>query len=662
MKSRTSFSKLTTFKKDIFRYAPIWALYLVFTLLMLFSQGGYSYDRFARNVMGDLIIGFGIVNLCYAGLVAMMLYGDLYNTRMCYSLHSLPQRRESWLLSHLASGMLFSMVPNLLAAVFLMARLQDYWFIALYWYLAVTLQYLFFFGLASVSALLSGNRFAMLAIYAGFNFVAMLCYATVQFLYLPTITGVYANMEGYTRFSPSVHFSYFDYFAFVEKDILIEKPGYAGQLYDTFYEFTGLADGWGYLAIVGGVGLALMGLSFWLYRIRHLESAGDFLAFPRLKGISCVIITVCVTLCCALLGEVFNGGLIIWMIVGLIVGYFGSLMLLERRLKVFRKKTLLGFVIFAVVAALSFCAVGFDWFGIESWTPSADRVESVTVSNFRNSNGWDGDYYYGDRLQSVVTDQADIEQIILAHEDILSRLDFRKDDINAKTHRVTLTYKMKSGRTVIRSYSAPANGVNYEIIMKYLYTMESVLGFSDYRDVAGKVGYMYCYNLEIAPENYEQVLRALQLDFMAGHIDPVKGGGEYYMEFMVKNGDGTQTYRTVTFSDKAENLITLMKTPKFQMGYTDWDAFLESVWVTCEGAELTREEAVQLLEAIRKDVELGYLVADDYEANTWYIVQYEWRADGVKGYRNFNIHKGAVNTMEWIEAYLGKDEPNPEGK
>ncbi len=657
MKSRTSFSKLTSFKKSIFRFAPLWVLYFVGMMLVLLSQGGCDYDRYANNVLPDIIPGFGIFNIIYAALVAQALFGDLYNTRMCYSLHSLPQRRESWLLGHLAAGMLFQILPNIPAALFIMVRLQDYWFLALLWLLAMTLQYLFFFGLASASALLAGNRIAMLAIYAGFNFVSMLAYATVQYMFIPTITGVVVNMAGFSRFCPVVHVYEFDFLNFTEVDIPIPgKP----EVYDTFYEFASLADGWGYHAIIGLVGLAAMSVSFWLYRIRHLECAGDFIAFPRLKGISCVIMTVCVTLCFALMSEAFTGGdaMIIWLAVGLIVGYFGSLMLLERRIKVFRKKTLLGFGILILVTVLSLFAVDLDWFGIESWTPDANRVQSVTVGNYYR-NGWDDDYYYGDRLQTKVEDPADIEKIIQAHEDILSRLDFRKDNYDAETHRVTLTYKMKSGRTVIRTYIAPADGVNFEIITKYLYTKEAVLGFENALATTHAMEYLYLMGTEIPRASYVDVLQALQADFEAGNIQYPKGDGQYYLEYAFRTDDYNMVYRSVFFSDEAENLMKLMKTPELQMGYADWEIFLSQVWEAyMDGMTVTGDDLVGLLEAIRKDVEAGNLIANDYKQETLFMVEYQYGHQ----YYTFCIHKQAENTLAWIEEYIHKvDEGNPEG-
>ena len=124
MKLKTSFFKGITLKKDILRFAPIWALYFIGMMLIIMGMGNYqSYDRYARNFMPGFVTAFGIVNLCYAAICANLLFGDLYNTKLCYSLHAMPYRRESWLLTHLLSGLLFSIVPNSIAMLYLMFQL-----------------------------------------------------------------------------------------------------------------------------------------------------------------------------------------------------------------------------------------------------------------------------------------------------------------------------------------------------------------------------------------------------------------------------------------------------------------------------------------------------------------------------------------------------------
>lgn len=645
MKLKTSFFKPVALKKDILRYAPIWALYLIAMMMLMMEMGYYqNYDRYARNFLPGFIIAFGIVNLCYAGLCANLLLGDLYNTKLCYSLHAMPYRRESWLLTHLVSGLLFSLVPNCIATLYMMFRLEGYWFLALYWLLAAMLQFIFFYGIATVSALLTGNRFAMLAVYAGFNFVAMLLYATVEVIYLPMLDGVIADLESFSTFSPVVQLFQYDYFTFTRINTNATN----------FYRFDGLANGWGYMAILAGVGIAAMAFSFWLYCKRHLESAGDFIAFPKLKGIACVIMTMCVALCFALVGELFES-LILWLIVGLFVGFFGSLMLLERRLKVFRKRTFLGFGAMALAVTLSLLAIYCDWFGIEEWTPKADRVASVTVANTRYD-------YASNKLEAKVEDAYDIQQIITAHEDCLDYLG--KEITNGGSYTsVYLTYKMKSGRTVSRYYYVPASGEGCEIIRRYLYNTESMLGFTDAAATAQNITYMYCSIGQIPSSMYEKVLSALQIDCANGHISMEGEYAEYYIEYHFTDSDGNMVYRGLHINQAAENMLGLLKSTELAMGYSDWAEFvasIEKLAFASEGlpGEVPKADWDGLLTALRKDIEAGTVQVNEYVTNA-IILYYELRhPNGEYDYREFYITEKAKNTMTWLEdnGYVPKSE------
>lgn len=636
MKLKTSFFKGITLKKDILRFAPIWALYFIGMMLIIMGMGNYqSYDRYARNFMPGFVTAFGIVNLCYAAICANLLFGDLYNTKLCYSLHAMPYRRESWLLTHLLSGLLFSIVPNSIAMLYLMFQLEDYWFLALYWLLASTLQFIFFFGIATVSALLTGNRFAMLLVYAGFNFVAMLLYAAINIIYIPMLVGVITELEPFSRFSPVVQIFRYEYFTFTRIE--------AVSISNNFYRFDGLADGWGYLAILAVVGLAAMAFSFWLYRKRHLESAGDFIAFPKLKGIACVIMTLCVALCFGLVGNLF-GGFILWLAVGMVVGFFGSLMLLERRLKVFRKKTWLGFGAMVLAVALSLLATYCDWFGIESWTPKASNVASVTVANSRYDR-------YSSRLEATLEDEYDIQQIITAHEDILTRL----DDEYSSYHQVYLTYKMKSGRTVSRYYYVPTTGGGYDIVRRYLNNAQSILGFTDAQTAAKYINYMYCSSGEIPASMYEKVLTALQADCANGHISvDVDKYSEHYLEYRFVDNEGKDIYRSLYLNQAAENTLALLKSPALTMGYADWAEFIAGIQQLVyerEGFswEIPEKDWEELLNAVRKDIEAGTIQPNKYVSNAA-LLHYELRQpNGKYDYREFYITQNAKNTITWLQ-------------
>ncbi len=638
MKLRTSCFKPVTLRKDILRFAPVWALYLIGMLLVLLTDGYNEYSYFAKYTLTSMLPAFAVVNLGYALVIGMLLFGDLFSTKMCYSLHAMPYRRESWLATHLLSGLLFSLVPNALAALYLMVHLDAYWYLALYWYLAVTLQFMFFFGIAAFSAMLTGNRIAMPAVYAGFNFVAMLLYATVQVIYVPMMEGVVVNTEAFTRFSPVVELFNFDFFLF-EREIRV-----VNGINDNFFRFTGLGTGWGYMAILAAVGLAAMGAAFWLYRKRHLECAGDFVAFPRLKGLACVIMSLCVTLCFALVGTVAEM-LLLWVFAGLVVGFFGSLMLLERRVKVFRKRTFLGFAAMAVLVAISFFAVELDWFGIESWTPRAQQVKSVQVSN---SSRYNYEYDYMGRLSVSLEDPADIERIIQAHEDILGRLDERKVN-GSPRHRVTLVYTLRSGRKVIRSYYAPASGTNYDIVRSYLYKTESVLGYSKPMEAAKRITYFYCDKGPVPQVLYTKLLEAILADFASGAIGP-DIYGEYYLEYEITYGNDDVENRFFNISDEAKNTMALLKSPEMLMGYGKWDALLDGIEnMQIDSEPVPVEQWAALLEALRKDIEAGHV-----ELAKWgedgIVLYYEHRMEGGEyAHREFYISDKAQQTWAWLK-------------
>ena len=647
MKSRTSFSRITVFKKNITRYAPIWAIYLIGLMLVFVDNSYHSHaDRFAAHVMDELVASFGIVNMIYAGVIAVMVYGDLYNTRMCYSLHTIPLRREGILLSNLVSGFLFSLVPNVIASLYLMTQLQEFSVLALWWLLASALQFLFFYGLATVSALLTGNRFAMLAVYAGFNFVAMLAYWLVNTIYLPELPGVVADITAYSRFSPVVHLvDNFEFFKFEEYQVLVTIPdSLYDDYYETHYKYLGLGNGWGYHAILGGLGLALMGLSVILYRLRHLECAGDFVAFPKTKGAACVIITLCVMLVLALLGDSFGEGYILWLIVGLVVGYFGSLMLLERRVKVFYKKNFLGFVALAVAVALSFTAVIFDWFGIADWTPDPEKVESVTVANYR-SNNYNGGYY-DNRIKVTLTEPEEIADIVEAHKDIIPRLGEKDANDEFKpTHYVCIIYKMTSGRTVMRAYNAPADGKNYEIVSKYFYKPEQILGYSDPVQAANSVNYVYASSGEVSKEMYEELFRALQIDCEKGYV---KTNGKYeskmYVEYYINAGKESVS-RNLVILPGATNTLALLNSPEQILGYKEWDKFLYLLeFVMVDGEEIDRSHYEGLLNAIRTDIEQGYITAEP-----WAGWDYEIAISTGQDYRDIYVTAEAVNTVAYLK-------------
>ena len=120
MRSKISCFNTTVFRKNLLRFAPVWGVYtlsLVVGILILYSNGGTAkYFHFAYH-MTQLVEVMAVVNLLYAPIVAQLLFGDLYSSRMCNMLHAFPLRREHWFFTNVLSGIAFSVIPTGVMAV-----------------------------------------------------------------------------------------------------------------------------------------------------------------------------------------------------------------------------------------------------------------------------------------------------------------------------------------------------------------------------------------------------------------------------------------------------------------------------------------------------------------------------------------------------------------
>ena len=130
MKLKTSFFEPTVLKKDITRFAPVWILFTVYLLFIIISETTYyafSSQFHERNYLPYVFSSLGGGSSLVMGFAcATLLYGDLFKTRLCYGLHAMPLRRETWFATHFLSGTLFFVVPVTLAAGIMATILTEY--------------------------------------------------------------------------------------------------------------------------------------------------------------------------------------------------------------------------------------------------------------------------------------------------------------------------------------------------------------------------------------------------------------------------------------------------------------------------------------------------------------------------------------------------------
>lgn len=541
MKLRISYFNSTVFRKNITRFAPVWGLYTICLLmgLMILADSGENY--WIIENLADCLRVMPSVNMGYALICAMVLFGDLYNARLCNALHAMPLRREGWFLTNVASGLLFSLVPTLVMTLIAlplctMSVVTDGWQVALYWLLGTNLQFIAFFGIAVFSAFCVGSRFAMAVVYGLLNFGAAMAYWMVDTLYTPMLYGVTTNSAPFEKLFPLVQ---------MQRDTFIEchpVRNYYSEVISGTFERT---EAWGILWLWAAVGMVLGGVALLLYRRRQLETAGDFIAVKPLEPVFLVVHTLAVGIGCHYICDQLLGGRQwFWLFIGLVVGFFTGRMLLERTVRVFRKKTFLGCGGVLLAMALSLTIPAFDLLGIESWIPEKEEVKSVTVYS---GHYYTNDLYATSGYQESITlvEDADIEMVLQIHGRALEERSFfsswesgafgfsgasvgtviyDKPDDYRPVLTFTLRYELENGKIVHRYYHAYADSETGEQLQPWLSSFRMVMGM-DERDIpafARNVNMIYLdghpVREQLTEAQIEELLEAIARDCAEGNM------------------------------------------------------------------------------------------------------------------------------------------------
>lgn len=515
MKSRTSSCKGAALKKDLSRFWPVWAGYILCLIILQVIQSNDDLSYWYAANMAECISIMGLVNGVYGLAAAQMLFGDLFNARMCSGLHSLPLKREHWFSAHITAGFLFSLLPTALMTgfseiiIFLYSDMVNGWQIPLYWFAASNIQYIFFFGVAVFAVMCTGNRFAATVVYGILNFFSLLVYLLVDKVYTPLLYGVVTMSTLFELLCPMYRIASL---LFVDADRVetgktyidqygVEQREYIGQ-------FTVATPGWIYIGIIALVGIALLLLARRMYKKRNLECAGDFMAVRWLEPVFQVVFTV---LCAAGFYAMFllffglnSDYLYLLLGIGLIVGWFAGRMFLERSTRVFRLKNIAGFVLLAAVLAGSLYITELDPMGIEDWVPQTGELKSATLRmNYRSGYTTEDPAEMEDliRLHALA-----LEQRVCVHPDYDSS-NYNPYDSDPEAVQIILQYETENGWTSQREYYVLAEGESGGLIREYCSRLEQVIGRSSVKDVEDLRYYMkdadnIAVNSRSVPEEY----------------------------------------------------------------------------------------------------------------------------------------------------------------
>ena len=468
MRSVTSWFNPTLYKKNLTRFWPLWGLYLFCglcaTAILLLQQwmtyggGIHRYDRVLDIAMDlpQMLPFLTWVAVFYCAMCAMAVYGYLYNHRSACGIHAMPLSRTTLFCTNYLSGVSFFLLPNLVitlitALVECALIHSDLLGVSLGRLVlvcaALTGIELFFFGFASLCGMVTGNTLALPAFYAIFNGLIAGLYSIA----LAWVQVVYYGVDFPSRF-PTLVLWLTPVYKLTEACDFERYGDVNGVWQELPYAQQHLADSTA-VVIYAVAGLALAGISFLFYRKRHMESAGDVVAFRPLFPLfrfgvgACAALTggAAMTSFFSLENSLVFSTLCVCLWAA--VGYFAAEMLLQKSFRVWKQWKSCT-VLLACCVVVSAC-VHTDLFGVESKVPEPEEVESVRIYISPT---------YPDHMDWITLARPEqIQAVIDTHQLVVNDINFYKNSRYEGGYEqygyIHMEYALRSGSTLSRYYS-----------------------------------------------------------------------------------------------------------------------------------------------------------------------------------------------------------------
>lgn len=468
MKSKISFFNAGLFRSTLRRFWPLWTIHFAGWLLFLpvltlmNNLGPNKSTDFIFAICESAVFASSVVAFIMAILAAMAVFSFMYSSRSTGLIASLPVRREAIFGSVWLGGVFAVLASNLVIALLTFLFSLDATintalaFKAAFTWLGVySMQFILFYGIASLTAVMTGSIAVLPILYIIFNFLAVGMETIIRLDFSCLIWGMSnGSFDCVLDFlSPLVYMVG----SFVP-DVEYNTPYVAdtlGSLLDRECVAVTYSH-WLPTVIYCLVGLIFSAAALMVFRKRRMESAGDVVAVRCMHPVFKYGVTVCSALCGGLLlytvlfalfesrsASVFI--MILSMIIFAFIGYFGAKMLLEKSFHVFRGSWV-GFIVVCCLCAVFTLCCDLDVCGIGAYVPKEGSIKSITV------------YQRG-----PVEDPAIIENYRQLHEKIVSYKDEYEHIVYSDdTESIMFEYELKNGRTVSREYTLPMDDENVE--------------------------------------------------------------------------------------------------------------------------------------------------------------------------------------------------------
>lgn len=556
MKSKTfSFSK-TIFHKNATLYWPLWGIYtLILQLILPLSlwggfrnasrtfQGGPTVDEARFEVLANVLelqLPMFLV-FVMAVVFAMVFFSYLFNGRSSNMIHALPVTRADLYGTNLITGLVFLIVPQVIAfmlsvLVCLAYGVSNVQYLGI-WILVMAGFSIACYGMAVLCVMLTGQMLAVAAYYVIGNFL----YVGVRTI-VSLIISIFAFGIDYSDVVQAIHLEFLSPFYYAFRLVNFHKK--TEWVNNTYTAVRGISFSGAH--IVAGytlMGVMLFVLSYFLYKKRQLESAGDFLTFPVLKPIfrwgvgfcgsfslACMTAGILMTMN---IGEELPIFIVGIMIYGIVFFYVAE-MLVRKSFRVFCKKRWGECAIYTVFLLASFGCMMLTAGKIESFCPDQDDVQTAFVYL---------DYpieYETEDVKQVL----DLQKQILSDSRELKKLEKGSDEKAV----IDILYRTNKGEWISREYTVPLESEQFDytaqIQKKELEKdpfMKQLVCY-DYDDIQIKSGTLerydqnmnYLGDREIGQEQAQSIYDALCKDAEEGSLQ------KYNMPYFEEEGESVE--------------------------------------------------------------------------------------------------------------------------
>ena len=460
MPSERTFFNKAIYKRALSRFWIIGAAYAVVLCFLTLMCGQYFNSEFTEmseyvsySILTNLTRREIVAAAAAAVVMAIAVHGWMFRKTSAAYIAALPVTREALLISSMLAALTLLILPCIIAMLVSLllyggagSPCTPYLLCSA---VAVVLMNIAFFGLASFCTVFTGNA------------------AVLPALYVIALYG-FVGIEVVTRY--------------IAEFLLFGVRGTGWELAilsPLYYFFNNYVGSYSYAipltAIYAAAGVILAGLAVIFFRRRRMEAAGETVAVPALRplfrwGLAAV---GALGMALLILKTVFDVGaygagnrgtparvaiLLLAMLFGAAVGWFGAEALMRKTLRVFDRHWK-GLGVFCALLCALVIGCELDVFGVERYQPEVDEIGYAAV------NGW------GEYDETRIMQPENLEALLSLQKDIIANKKAYERQQGPGIFPLTIEYYGTDGKLLARrvytyatdEYIPYVTGGNYNV-------------------------------------------------------------------------------------------------------------------------------------------------------------------------------------------------------